>query len=59
MTVSYQLDVANVSFANSRLLGRWKGSIYKLFLREFAVFVFLYTALSLLYRFILDAGQRK
>lgn len=51
MTVSYTLKVANAQFGGfSKLLFRWKGSIYKLLYKEFIVFVMLYTMLSITYR---------
>lgn len=51
MTISYTLKVANSRFGGfSKLLFRWKGSIYKLLYKEFIVFVALYTLLSLVYR---------
>ncbi|KAG2461848.1 BEST2 protein, partial [Polypterus senegalus] len=60
MTISYTLEVANARFAGfSKLLFRWKGSIYKLLYKEFLVFATLYTALSLVYRLQLTADQRQ
>lgn len=51
MTVSYTLKVANARFGGfSKLLFRWKGSIYKLLYKEFIVFVLLYGTLSVIYR---------
>lgn len=51
MTVSYTLKVANSRFWGfSKLLFRWKGSIYKLLYKEFIVFVVLYALLSIIYR---------
>ena len=56
MTISYGQEV----FTTSRkgiflhLLNRWKGSIYKLVWRDLLVYVSMYTALSLLYRFKLS-----
>lgn len=53
MTVSYTLKVANSRFGGfSKLLFRWKGSIYKLLYKEFIVFVVLYALLSIVYRFL-------
>ncbi|XP_068098175.1 bestrophin-4 [Hyperolius riggenbachi] len=60
MTVSYTLKVANARFGGfSKLLFRWKGSIYKLLYKEFLVFISLYTLLSVIYRFGLNAEQKK
>ncbi|KAM8931122.1 bestrophin-4 [Pelodytes ibericus] len=60
MTVSYTLKVANARFGGfSKLLFRWKGSIYKLLYKEFLVFAVLYTALSLVYRLLLSENQKR
>lgn len=51
MTVSYTLKVADSRFGGfSKLLFRWKGSIYKLLYKEFVVFMVLYALLSIVYR---------
>lgn len=53
MTVTYSSKVANATFFGfHRLLLKWRGSIYKLLYREFLVFASLYTAISILYRYI-------
>ncbi|NXE82941.1 BEST4 protein, partial [Cochlearius cochlearius] len=60
MTVSYTLKVANSRFGGfSKLLFRWKGSIYKLLYKEFIVFVVLYAMLSLVYRRLLTEEQKR
>ncbi|NXX21134.1 BEST4 protein, partial [Podargus strigoides] len=60
MTVSYTLKVANSRFGGfSKLLFRWKGSIYKLLYKEFIVFVVLYAMLSLIYRRLLTEEQKR
>ncbi|XP_069718262.1 bestrophin-4 [Phaenicophaeus curvirostris] len=60
MTVSYTLKVADSRFGGfSKLLFRWKGSIYKLLYKEFIVFVVLYTTLSLVYRCLLTEEQKR
>ncbi|XP_053260621.1 bestrophin-3 isoform X2 [Podarcis raffonei] len=60
MTVTYSSKVANATFFGfHRLLLKWKGSIYKLLYREFLLFAFLYTAISLLYRFFLTGSQKR
>ncbi|NWS71880.1 BEST4 protein, partial [Crotophaga sulcirostris] len=60
MTVSYTLKVADSRFGGfSKLLFRWKGSIYKLLYKEFIVFVVLYAVLSLVYRQLLSEEQKR
>ncbi|NXW25737.1 BEST4 protein, partial [Circaetus pectoralis] len=60
MTISYTLKVANSRFGGfSKLLFRWKGSIYKLLYKEFIVFVVLYALLSLVYRRLLTEEQKR
>ncbi|OQV12142.1 Bestrophin-3 [Hypsibius exemplaris] len=60
MTISYQLSVANATFAGfPKLLIRWKGSVYKLMFKELLVFSVLYTTVSLVYRLALTDGQRR
>ncbi|XP_036072281.1 bestrophin-4 isoform X1 [Oryzias melastigma] len=59
MTVSYSLEVANVRFYGfSRLLFRWKGSIYRLLYKEFLVFCGVYVFFSIFYRFLLTPKQQ-
>ncbi|KAK7163068.1 hypothetical protein R3I93_007190 [Phoxinus phoxinus] len=60
MTVSYTLKVADAKFGGfSKLLFRWKGSIYKLLYREFMVFCLLYSFISLIYRCVLNMDQQE
>ncbi|XP_053543384.1 bestrophin-4 isoform X2 [Ictalurus punctatus] len=60
MTVSYTLEVANARFAGfTKLLFRWKGSIYKLLYKEFLVFCFLYGLFSVIYRCVLSEVQQE
>ncbi|XP_023671646.1 bestrophin-4 [Paramormyrops kingsleyae] len=60
MTVSYTLEVADARFAGfSKLLFRWKGSIYKLLYKEFLVFGLLYSFISVLYRCLLTPKQQE
>ncbi|XP_052405178.1 bestrophin-4 isoform X2 [Carassius gibelio] len=60
MTVSYTLKVANAKFGGfTKLLFRWKGSIYKLLYREFLVFCLLYGFISILYRCVLNNEQQE
>nr|XP_057918625.1 bestrophin-4 [Doryrhamphus excisus] len=59
MTLSYSLEVANVSFGGfTKLLFRWKGSIYKLLYKEFLVFCGVYVFFSVLYRLMLTPEQQ-
>ncbi|XP_061152251.1 bestrophin-4 [Syngnathus typhle] len=59
MTVSYTLEVANVRFGGfSKLLFRWKGSIYKLLYKEFLLFCGVYLFFSVLYRLMLTPKQQ-
>ncbi|XP_013917384.1 PREDICTED: bestrophin-4 isoform X2 [Thamnophis sirtalis] len=60
MTVSYTLKVANARFGGfSKLLFRWKGSIYKLLYKEFLGFIVLYAGLSAIYRYLLNEYQKR
>ncbi|XP_054870621.1 bestrophin-4 isoform X2 [Amphiprion ocellaris] len=59
MTVSYTLEVANARFCGfSRLLFRWRGSIYRLLYKEFLVFSAVYLFFSVFYRFLLSPRQQ-
>ncbi|XP_036938625.1 bestrophin-4 [Acanthopagrus latus] len=59
MTVSYTLEVANARFGGfSKLLFRWKGSIYRLLYKELLVFCGVYLFVSLFYRFMLSPRQQ-
>ncbi|XP_030015327.1 bestrophin-2-like [Sphaeramia orbicularis] len=58
MTVSYSLEVANARFGGfSKLLFRWKGSIYRL-LYKLLVFCGVYLFFSVFYRFLLTPKQQ-
>ncbi|GIX90214.1 bestrophin-3 [Caerostris darwini] len=60
MTITYSLDVANTRFCGfAKLLGRWKGSIYKILWKEFLVFLLGYSLLSVTYRFFLTEPQKR
>ncbi|XP_075433680.1 bestrophin-2a-like isoform X2 [Ascaphus truei] len=60
MTVTYTARVADAQCGGFyRLLMIWKGSIYKLFLKEFFVYVILYLIFSLTYRFLMSKNQRR
>uniref|UniRef100_A0A8C3AYP3 Bestrophin homolog n=1 Tax=Cyclopterus lumpus TaxID=8103 RepID=A0A8C3AYP3_CYCLU len=59
MTVSYTLEVADTRFGGfSKLLFRWKGSIYKLLYKDFLLFCGVYLFFSLFYRFLLTSKQQ-
>ncbi|KAM3603916.1 uncharacterized protein V6R79_004014 [Siganus canaliculatus] len=59
MTVSYTLEVANARFCGfSKLLLRWKGSIYRLLYKELLVFCGVYLFFSIFYRFLLTSWQQ-
>lgn len=60
MTVSYQYDVASsTSGGFTRLLFKWRGSVYKLVYRELLLFSFCYAVLSIVYRVILNDAQKR
>lgn len=56
MTVTYTAEVATVRGLGCflKLLGRWKGSIYKLVWMDLLVFLSFYYFLNITYRFFLD-----
>ena len=55
MTVSYTADVGNVSRFGcfTKILRRWKGSVYKLIFKELAAYLCCYYLLNIIYRFCL------
>ena len=60
MTISYQRDVASSTAGGfTRLLFKWKGSLYKLIYRELLLFLASYILLSLIYRQLLTENQKK
>jgi hypothetical protein len=60
MTISYQRDVASSTAGGfTRLLFKWKGSLYKLIYRELVLFMSAYIILSLIYRQLLTQNQRR
>ncbi|KAA0203374.1 hypothetical protein HAZT_HAZT011459, partial [Hyalella azteca] len=60
MTVSYQYDVASsTSGGFTRLLFKWKGSLYKLVYRELFLFVVAYGAMSITYRHFFTEDQKR
>ncbi|XP_060079824.1 bestrophin-1-like [Ylistrum balloti] len=59
MTIAYQYRVATARLGTFvKLLGIWKGSIYKLMYKEVLIFILLYTAISCSYRLALNQEQR-
>ena len=59
MTISYQRDVASSTAGGfTRLLFKWKGSIYKLIYRELMLFLMTYMIISLTYRKLMTTSQR-
>ncbi|KAG8438179.1 hypothetical protein GDO86_008755 [Hymenochirus boettgeri] len=59
MTVTYSNHVADAKLGTfSRLLLRWRGSIYKLLYQEFLIFISCYFIISAIYRLLLDELQR-
>lgn len=60
MTISYQRDVASSTAGGfTRLLFKWKGSLYKLIYRELLLFLSSYILLSLIYRQLLTDNQKR
>ncbi|KAI6205708.1 Bestrophin-like protein [Aphelenchoides besseyi] len=43
-----------LAFTESKLLGRWRGSAYKLMYRELASFLIMYYTIAVLYRYVFD-----
>ena len=59
MTISYQRDVASSTAGGfTRLLFKWKGSLYKLIYRELLLFLTAFILLSLVYRQLLTKHQK-
>ncbi|KAK7013352.1 chloride channel activity protein [Halocaridina rubra] len=59
MTVSYQYDVASsTSGGFTRLLFKWRGSLYKLIYRELFIFCVGYGAMSVIYRYVFNEEQK-
>ncbi|VDP34087.1 unnamed protein product [Soboliphyme baturini] len=59
MTITYSQHVATGGTGHFlALLLWWKGSIYRLLYKEFIIYMVLYFAISLLYRFGLNEGGR-
>ncbi|XP_069115846.1 bestrophin-4-like isoform X2 [Argopecten irradians] len=59
MTIAYQYRVATARLGTFvKLLGIWKGSIYKLMYKEVLIFTFLYATISCSYRLALNKDQK-
>ncbi|XP_050692417.1 bestrophin-2-like isoform X2 [Eriocheir sinensis] len=60
MTVRYAHLVSDYRFGSFlRILFRWKGSVYKMVWQDMLVYVLLYYAISLVYRFALTEEERR
>jgi len=60
MTISYQRDVASSTAGGfTRLLFKWKGSLYKLICRELLLFLIVYTILGVVYRQLMTDTQKR
>ncbi|VDP11483.1 unnamed protein product [Soboliphyme baturini] len=60
MTVSYTSVCANSSLCTFlRLLFRWRGSIHKMILKDLLIFLVLYYAVNILYRYALNESQQQ
>ncbi|XP_045119148.1 bestrophin-2-like isoform X3 [Portunus trituberculatus] len=60
MTVSYQYDVASsTSGGFTRLLFKWKGSLYKLIYKELFIFCLAFAGMSCVYRFVFSEPQKR
>jgi len=59
MTISYQRDVASSTAGGfTRLLFKWKGSLYKLICRELLLFLVVYVTLGVVYRKFMNVEQK-
>ncbi|CAB3397170.1 unnamed protein product [Caenorhabditis bovis] len=59
MTVSYNLDVSSVSgFTFLKLLGKWKGSIFKSVYVEMIAWIVIYYIINAIYRYALTEKQQ-
>jgi len=60
MTISYQRDVASSTAGGfTRLLFKWKGSLYKLICRELSLFLIVYILLGAFYRQLMNQDQKR
>ena len=59
MTIIYQYRVATTSLGGFlKLLGAWRGSVYKLLFKELLLFTLIYAAISVSYRVYMSDSQR-
>jgi len=60
MTISYQRDVASSTAGGfTRLLFKWKGSLYKLICRELFLFIIVFSLLGVIYRQLMTPTQKQ
>jgi len=60
MTISYQRDVASSTAGGfTRLLFKWKGSLYKLIGRELSLYLIVYILLGAFYRQLMNQEQKR
>uniref|UniRef100_T1JAX6 Bestrophin homolog n=1 Tax=Strigamia maritima TaxID=126957 RepID=T1JAX6_STRMM len=60
MTITYQFDVSTATFCGfAKLLGKWRGSIYKLVYKEMLVYCAGFTLISLWYRLLMTEEQKR
>ncbi|XP_071540998.1 bestrophin-2-like isoform X2 [Panulirus ornatus] len=60
MTVTYTKKVTNTSFCGfSKLLFRWRGSVFKLVWPDLLVYFLMYSTCSIVYRFALNDSEKR
>ncbi|XP_045105796.1 bestrophin-2-like isoform X2 [Portunus trituberculatus] len=60
MTVTYTTKVSNTSFCGfSKLLFRWRGSVFKLLAADLLVYFLLYFSVAAIYRFALRENEKR
>lgn len=60
MTIAYQADVSTSTLLGFwKLVVRWRGSVYKLILKELLVYGLAYTTISLFYRNLQEEAHRR
>ncbi|KAK8372945.1 hypothetical protein O3P69_015521 [Scylla paramamosain] len=60
MTVTYTTKVSNTSFCGfSKLLFRWRGSVFKLLAADLIVYFLLYFSVAAIYRFALRENEKR
>ena len=59
MTIQYSLETSTQNLYNlSRLLLRWKGSVWQYIYKELLIWLIVYGIISAIYRSALTDGQR-